>query len=74
MVYRLHYAGYITDMGPPEPAQWIGPPGPPGAPGTNGSDGAQGIPGNPMDISTLPTTLPATSGVMWNNGGMISIS
>gem|GEM_PF-5706781 len=71
MVYRLHYSGYVTDMGPPEPAQWVGPKGDPGTPG---SQGPQGIPGNPMDLSGLPTTLPATAGVAWNNGGVFSIS
>jgi len=35
MVYRLHYSGYVTDMGPPEPAQWVGPKGDPGTPGTS---------------------------------------
>jgi hypothetical protein len=25
-------------------------------------------------VALLPTTLPATSGVLWNNGGMVSVS
>jgi hypothetical protein len=77
MVYRLHYSGYVTDMGPPEPAQWVGPQGTPGTNGTNGAvgpQGPQGPPGNPSDFSTLPQTLPPIPGVTWNNGGRISMS
>ena len=25
-------------------------------------------------VANLPTTLPATAGVLWNNGGVLSIS
>jgi hypothetical protein len=25
-------------------------------------------------VASLPTTLPATTGVLWNNGGMLSVS
>jgi len=28
----------------------------------------------PLDINSLPTTLPAQAGVLWNNGGVLSIS
>jgi hypothetical protein len=69
MSYRLAYAGYpSTAVGPPDPAEWVGPSGPPGP------VGPQGNPGDPIDISGMQTTLPATSGVMWDNGGMVSIS
>ena len=30
--------------------------------------------GVPLNFSSLPTTLPATAGLLWNNGGVLSIS
>jgi len=30
--------------------------------------------GAPLNFSSLPTTLPTTAGLLWNNGGVLSIS
>jgi hypothetical protein len=30
--------------------------------------------GPPLSLDTLPTTLPATPGVLWNNNGFLCIS
>lgn len=27
-----------------------------------------------LNVTTLPTSLPATAGVLWNNGGVLSVS
>ena len=50
-----------TDGGPPGPVGPQGPPGPIGPPGPNWWLG-------------LPTTLPPLPNVLWNNGGVISVS
>ena len=56
MAYRLKYSDYSTGAeGPPDPAEWVGPPGPMGPPGP------QGIPG---PIAEGGPFLPLTGGVV----------
>jgi Pectate lyase superfamily protein len=49
MAYRLRYSDYSTGAeGPPDPAEWVGPPGPPGPVGPQGPQGIPGVAGNPF--------------------------
>ena len=38
----------------------------------SGSGGSSGF--AVIDLSSLPTTLPSVSGVLWNNGGILQVS
>ena len=43
MAYHIKFSDYSTGVsGPPDPAEWIGPPGPPGPTGPKGDKGDQG--------------------------------
>lgn len=42
MAYRLSYSDYVTAEGPPDPAEWVGPPGPVGPAGPKGEKGDPG--------------------------------
>ena len=72
MTYSLRYSDYSTASGPPDPAEWVGPPGPPGPPGQQGPQGPtgpQGTPGIPSvavppggSIQAAHDALPVTGG------------
>jgi hypothetical protein len=55
MAYRLNYSDYSTSEGPPDPAEWVGPPGPAGPVGPTGP---QGIPGEIDDVLATGSTTP----------------
>jgi hypothetical protein len=64
----LDFNGWIKPPEvPPDPVgdDWRGPPGPPGT-----------IDSNSMAtwFATLPTTLPASAGLPWNDGGVLAFS
>ena len=60
MAYRLQYSDYPGSEGPPDPAEWVGPPGPPGPPGPVGPAGPMGsLNGGTM---TGPLNYTATGG------------
>jgi hypothetical protein len=73
MAYRLKYSDYITSEGPPDPAEWVGPPGPQGATGPEGPVGAtgatgatgpqgeQGIKGDTGDVGPIGPVGPVAS-------------
>jgi len=65
-----------TTPGPPGPSGLPGIVGPQGTPTTvNGKMGATiTLALSDLAPGTLPTSVPATSGLLWNNGGVISIS
>ena len=60
MAYRLHYSDYSPTEGPPDPAEWIGPPGPMGPAGPIGDKGDQG--GLSGGTLTGPLIYTATGG------------
>ena len=66
MAYRLNYSDYPGSAGPPNPAEWVGPPGPPGpvstVPGPPGPPGPQGPVGADSTVPGPPGGL--TGGVM----------
>jgi hypothetical protein len=62
MSYRLHYAGYpSTGLGPPDPAEWIGPPGPTGPTGATGATGPAGADGaaGTATVTSVAATVPS---------------
>ena len=65
MAYKLKYSDYVTSEGPPDPAEWIGPPGPPGPPGAPGPAGPQGPQGDPGDFAEAPN-----DGKIYGRGGV----
>ena len=58
MAYHLRFSDYITPAGPPNPAEWVGPPGPMGPPGPQGEPGpvAEGGPFLPLTGGTIGST------------------
>jgi len=74
--------GPAGSQGPTGSAGATGPTGPQGVAGPQGSpttvNGKTGativLALSDLAPGTLPTTLPATPGLLWNNGGVLSIS
>ena len=65
MAYRLKYSDYSTGAeGPPDPAEWIGPPGPPGPVGPVGPVGPPG-PGGVPEAPTGGLTYGRQNGATW---------
>ena len=62
MAYRLHYSDYSTTEGPPDPAEWVGPPGPMGPVGPMGPQGPMG--GLSGGTLTGPLIYTATGGTV----------
>lgn len=61
MAYRLRYSDYTTTSGPPDPAEWVGPPGPPGPPGPM-PPGGPFLPLSGGTISPGPLVVPSVAG------------
>ena len=66
MAYKLRYSDYVTSSGPPNPAEWVGPPGPPGPagpvgpagpPGNDGTGAVHSVAGKAGDVVLVHTDI-----------------
>ena len=73
MSYKLRYSDYATPSGPPNPAEWIGPPGPMGPvgpqgpqgnPGQDGSGAVDSVAVSGVGANTAIATLPASNAIL----------
>ena len=62
MAYRLNYSDYVTASGPPNPAEWVGPPGPMGPPGPVGIASTVTLGG--IKVDGVNTTADPTTGLL----------
>ena len=66
MAYHLKFSDYSTSSGPPNPAEWVGPPGPPGPagpvgpagpPGNDGTGAVHSVAGKAGDVVLVHTDI-----------------